>query len=77
LEELYAAPLLETYGLIETASTLCSNRLPPGKRKPGSVGQAICADLKIVDPEGRELSAGQDGEVILKGPGVIREYVGT
>jgi non-ribosomal peptide synthetase component E (peptide arylation enzyme) len=33
--------------------------------------------LKIVDPEGRELSAGQDGEVILKGPGVIREYVGT
>src|SRR5262249_37495252 len=44
LEELYAAPLLETYGLTETASTLCSNRLPPGKRKPGSVGQAISAD---------------------------------
>ena len=77
LEELYAAPLLETYGLTETASTLCSNRLPPGKRKPGSVGQAIGADLKIVDPEGRELPAGQDGEVILKGPGVISEYVGT
>src|SRR5436305_1252572 len=38
LEELYAAPLLETYGLTETASTLCSNRLPPGKRKAGSVG---------------------------------------
>ena len=54
LEELYAAPLLETYGLTETASTLCSNRLPPGKRKPGSVGQAISADLKIVDPEGHE-----------------------
>src|SRR5262249_26108346 len=52
LEELYAAPLLETYGLTETASTLCSNRLPPGKRKPGSVGQAISADLKIVDPHG-------------------------
>jgi hypothetical protein len=33
--------------------------------------------LKIVDPEGRELPAGQDGEVILKGPGVISEYVGT
>jgi len=77
LEGLYAAPLLETYGLTETASTLCSNRLPPGKRKPGSVGQAISADLKIVDPEGRELPAGQDGEVILKGPGVISEYVGT
>ena len=77
LEELYAAPLLETYGLTETASTLCSNRPPPGKRKPGSVGQAISADLKIVDPEGRELPAGQDGEVILKGPGLISEYVGT
>jgi acyl-CoA synthetase (AMP-forming)/AMP-acid ligase II len=74
LEELYAAPLLETYELTETASTLCSNGLPPGKRKPGSVGQAINADLKIVDPEERELPAGQDGEVILKGPGVISEY---
>lgn len=77
LEELYTAPLLETYGLTETASTLCSNRLPPRKRKLGSVGHAIGADLKIVDPQGRELSAGHDGEVILKGPGVIGEYIGN
>src|SRR5260370_39639302 len=67
LEELYAAPLLETYGLTETASTLGSNRLPPGKRKPGSVGEAVSAGLKIVDPEGRELSRGQDVGAQLQG----------
>ena len=46
LEQLYDAPLLETYGLTETASTICSNLLPPRRRKPGSVGVPINTEMR-------------------------------
>ena len=77
LEELFDAPLLETYGLTETASTICSNLLPPGQRKQGSVGVPINAELLILDDAGRPAAPGADGEILLRGAGVIREYLGT
>ena len=77
LEDLFDAPLLETYGLTETASTICSNLLPPGQRKLGSVGVPINAELLILDDAEREAPPGADGEILLRGAGVIREYLGT
>jgi oxalate---CoA ligase len=77
LEDLYDAPLLETYGLTETASTICSNLLPPGQRKLGSVGVPINAELLILDDAGRKAPPGVDGEILLRGAGVIREYLGA
>jgi len=77
LEDLYGAPLLETYGLTETASTICSNLLPPGQRKPGSVGVPINAELLILDDEERKAEPGVDGEILLRGGSVIREYLGA
>jgi oxalate---CoA ligase len=77
LEDLFNAPLLETYGLTETASTICSNLLPPGQRKLGSVGVPINAELLILDDDAeRKTPAGVDGEILLRGAGVIREYLG-
>lgn len=77
LEDLFNAPLLETYGLTETASTICSNLLPPGQRKLGSVGVPINAELLILDDAGRKAPPGADGEILLRGAGVISEYLGT
>jgi len=77
LEELYGAPLLETYGLTETASTICSNLLPPGQRKLGSVGVPINAELLILDDAEQQAPPGVDGEILLRGAGVIREYLGV
>jgi acyl-CoA synthetase (AMP-forming)/AMP-acid ligase II len=77
LEDLFNAPLLETYGLTETASTICSNLLPPGQRKLGSVGVPINAELLILDDAERKAPPGVDGEILLRGAGVIREYLGT
>src|SRR6185369_6604777 len=77
LEDLFNAPLIETYGLTETASTICSNLLPPGQRKLGSVGVPINAELLILDDAGRKTPPGVDGEILLRGAGVIREYLGT
>ena len=45
MEELFRAPMLNTYGLTETGSTIAGERLPPVVRKPGSVGVAVgCRD---------------------------------
>jgi acyl-CoA synthetase (AMP-forming)/AMP-acid ligase II len=77
LEDLFDAPLLETYGLTETASTICSNLLPPEQRKLGSVGVPINAELLILDDGERKAPPGVDGEILLRGAGVIREYLGV
>jgi acyl-CoA synthetase (AMP-forming)/AMP-acid ligase II len=77
LEQLYDAPLLETYGLTETASTICSNLLPPRRRKPGSVGVPINTEMLILDEADRPAAAGIEGEILLRGAGVIQEYLGS
>ncbi len=76
LEQLYQAPLLETYGLTETASTICSNLMPPRQRKPGSVGVPINAELLILDEGDQPAATGVEGEILLRGAGVIEEYLG-
>lgn len=74
LEDLFAAPLVETYGLTETASMICSNPLPPRLRKPGSVGIACGAEIRIADDEGGDLPSNQSGEILVRGPSVITNY---
>ena len=40
LEAAFGCPVIESYGMTEAAHQMASNRLPPGLRKPGSVGVA-------------------------------------
>ena len=77
LEQLYGAPLLETYGLTETASTICANLMPPRRRKPGSVGVPINTEMLILDEADLPVAAGREGEILLRGAGVIQEYLGS
>jgi acyl-CoA synthetase (AMP-forming)/AMP-acid ligase II len=74
LERLFDAPLVETYGLTETASMICSNPLPPGVRKPGSVGIAFGAEIRTANESGDTLPAHRNGEILLRGPSVITHY---
>jgi acyl-CoA synthetase (AMP-forming)/AMP-acid ligase II len=76
LEQLFGAPLIETYGLTETASMICSNPLPPAKRKLGSVGFAFGSEIRITDDQGKSLPAHENGEIVVRGPSVIRQYGG-
>ena len=75
-EEKTGATILEGYGLSETSPTTHCN--PSfGMRKPGSVGIGVPGtDYKIVDlAEGtEELPLGEIGEVIIKGPQVMKGY---
>ena len=77
LEERFGVPVLEAYGMTEAAHQMTSNPLPPGVRKPGSVGRGTSVDIAILDKAGRRLPAGVTGEVSIKGPNVFRGYEGN
>lgn len=75
-EEKTGATILEGYGLSESSPTTHSNPYF-GTRKPGSVGIGLpSTDYKIVDlAEGeKELPYGEIGEIIIKGPQVMKGY---
>jgi acyl-CoA synthetase (AMP-forming)/AMP-acid ligase II len=74
LEAAFGAPVLEAYGMTEAAHQMASNPLPPGPRKPGSVGPGAAVRVSIMDADGRHLPAGERGEVVIQGPNVIRGY---
>ena len=74
LEAAFGAPVLEAYGMTEAAHQMASNPLPPSDRKPGSVGRGTDVQISIMDAAGNHLPTGQSGEVVIKGPNVIRGY---
>jgi acyl-CoA synthetase (AMP-forming)/AMP-acid ligase II len=77
LESAFGAPVLEAYGMTEAAHQMASNPLPPGARKPGSVGPGTEVRISIMDSEGRHLATGERGEVVIQGPNVIKGYEGN
>jgi acyl-CoA synthetase (AMP-forming)/AMP-acid ligase II len=74
LEAAFGAPVVEAYGMTEAAHQMASNPLPPGERKPGSVGIGTDVRIGIMDAARRLLQAGERGEVVIQGPNVITGY---
>ena len=74
LEETFGAPVIESYGMTEAAHQMASNLLPPGDRKPGTVGAAAGPDVRIMDDAGTLLANGETGEVVIRGPNVTKGY---
>ena len=73
LESAFRAIVLEGYGMTE-AYQITSNPLPPGKRKPGSVGIPTGSDIAVIDADGNFLSNGVAGEILVSGPNVMKGY---
>ncbi|WP_425037877.1 AMP-binding protein [Primorskyibacter sp. S187A] len=67
-------PLIQMYGMTETAGQITANPLPPAARKPGSVGQPRGAEIRILDPSGAPVPQGSTGEVCVRGPAVMAGY---
>ncbi|MEE9139348.1 MAG: condensation domain-containing protein [Alphaproteobacteria bacterium] len=74
LEATFGVPVIESYGMTEAAHQMASNPLPPGVRKPGSVGPAAGPEIAVVDANGGHLPAGEPGEVVIRGPNVMGGY---
>lgn len=73
LERTFNVPVLGSYGMTE-ANLIACNPLPPRQRKPGSVGVAAGPEVAIMDAQGRLLLCGETGEVVVRGPNVMRGY---
>jgi long-chain acyl-CoA synthetase len=73
--ETYGHPVYEGYGLTECSPCAAYNHV--SKHKFGSVGTAIEGfEVKIFDENDRELPRGEWGEIVMRGPGVMKEYWG-
>ncbi len=66
---------LQGYGATETSPMLTLTRYEDAPRKMASAGRAVPrAEVKIVDKEGKELPPGEVGEVIARGPQIMKGY---
>lgn len=74
-EDRFEIPIVETMGLTETAAQILSNPLPPAVRKIGSPGIPYGNEAAIVDADLRPVPHGMEGELAIRGPNVMLEYL--
>ena len=73
-EEAFGVPVLEGYGLSETSPVASFNH-PGRERKPGSIGTPIRdVQMRVVDGEDHEVPQGEVGEIVIRGPNVMKGY---
>jgi long-chain acyl-CoA synthetase len=73
-ERLFGLTLHNGYGLTETSPTVAQSRLD-APRRDTSVGTALPGvELRIVDAAGRDAAPGEPGELLVRGPNVMRGY---
>lgn len=73
-EKKFNVPIIEGYGMSEGSPVVTFNQLEIG-RKAGSIGTPVWGcEVKIVDKNGNEVAAGEKGELIYRGPNVMKGY---
>jgi long-chain acyl-CoA synthetase len=73
-ERTFNTRVLEGYGLSETAPVAAFNQLQRPSR-PGTVGFPIFGvDIRCVDEHDNAVAAGERGEVVIRGPNVMKGY---
>jgi acyl-CoA synthetase (AMP-forming)/AMP-acid ligase II len=74
-ERRFGIPIVETMGLTETAAQILSNPLPPATRKIGSPGIAFGNEINVFNTNFEPCEPNIEGEIVVKGPNVMREYL--
>ncbi len=73
-ENLFDTWIMEGYGLTECSPTCLEN--PPGRTRTGSIGFPVPGfRARVVDEDDNDVSPGEVGELIISGPGVMKEYL--
>lgn len=73
-EDRFKIGVIETMGLTETAAPCFTNPLDSAQRKIGSPGRAFGNEAKIISPKGDTLPSGATGEIMVRGPNVMKGY---
>jgi long-chain acyl-CoA synthetase len=75
-EKAFKVPLLEGYGLTEASPVVSINPDDHGRRRPGTVGLPLPGiEVTVLDDGGKPVPAGVAGELVVKGPSVMRGYL--
>ncbi|MBT5931358.1 AMP-binding protein [Paracoccaceae bacterium] len=74
-ENRFKIPIVETMGLTETAAQILSNPLPPSVRKIGSPGIGYGNTICILAPDQSKCPPDTEGEIAVRGPNVMIEYL--
>lgn len=74
VEQKMGVPVIQMYGMTETAGQICSNGLSAEDRKFGSVGKPAGCDVCILDQHGNDVPTGSVGEVCVTGENVFFGY---
>jgi len=65
----------QVYGMTETCGPGCLIGPDDARHKIGSTGKSFFhTEVRIADPEGKELPRGEPGEVQVRGPHIMKEY---
>jgi long-chain acyl-CoA synthetase len=73
-EKLLSTKIFEGYGLTE--APVCVENPYGSVTKPGSIGLPIPEfSVKIIDNDGNDVPPGANGELLIKGPGVMKGYM--
>ncbi|USG64210.1 AMP-binding protein [Brevibacillus ruminantium] len=68
-------PFGQGYGMTETSPTVFLLSKEDYTKKVGSIGKPVLyCDIRIVDDEGRDVKAGEIGELLVRGPHVMQGY---
>jgi acyl-CoA synthetase (AMP-forming)/AMP-acid ligase II len=67
--------IYETYGQTETTGSIACLKPVDALRKPGSIGKVFFLnEIRLVDEQDNEVSPGEVGELVVRGPNVMKNY---
>jgi len=72
-QQVTGCPIMEGYGLTEASPVVAFN--PPDAVRLGTIGLPVTeTDIRLVGADGRDVSAGECGELCVRGPQVMQGY---
>ena len=74
LNDIFACPIVEAYGMTEATHQMTSNPLGVNMQKAGFVGIVTSPAVCVMDQQGVQKQTGEEGEVCIKGDNVTPGY---
>lgn len=77
LEDVFGVPVIERYAQTESPVIACNGFIDD--YRPGTVGRPIGCELALLTATGVRIGSeaiGESGEILVRGPGVMKRYVG-
>ncbi|MGD8341082.1 MAG: AMP-binding protein, partial [Gammaproteobacteria bacterium] len=73
-EDTFGTRVVNVYGLTETVCESLYCGPDDATRRIGTIGKPVDAEAKVVDEQGCEVAPGETGELVLRGPHIMRGY---